>query len=395
MADGTRLMPAAEARREDWEAGGFALYVHWPFCQAKCPYCDFNSHVARTIDQERWARAYQAEIARAAKEVPGRILRSIFLGGGTPSLMEPETVEAVIGAARATWGFSNDIEITMEANPTSVESGRFRGYRAAGVNRLSLGVQALNDRDLRALGRLHSAEEAVRAFGVARDSFERVSLDLIYARQGQEPEAWKAELGEALRLAAGHLSLYQLTIEDGTAFGDRFAAGKLRDLPDEDRAADLWDITQRLTEAAGLPAYEVSNHAMPGQESRHNLVYWRGGDWVGVGPGAHGRLTLDGVRTGIETERAPTGWLRAVEQNGTGESAREALSEVEAAEERLMMGLRLSEGVELGRLLALEDLAARAMPLAELGLVALEDGRIRATVVGRPVLNAVLRDLLA
>ncbi len=179
MADGTRLMPAAEARREDWEAGGFALYVHWPFCQAKCPYCDFNSHVARTIDQERWARAYQAEIARAAKEVPGRILRSIFLGGGTPSLMEPETVEAVIGAARATWGFSNDIEITMEANPTSVESGRFRGYRAAGVNRLSLGVQALNDRDLRALGRLHSAEEAVRAFGVARDSFERVSLDLI------------------------------------------------------------------------------------------------------------------------------------------------------------------------------------------------------------------------
>ncbi|TNC48200.1 coproporphyrinogen III oxidase [Rubellimicrobium rubrum] len=388
-------MPEAGTRAKDWEAGGFALYVHWPFCQAKCPYCDFNSHVARTIDQVRWARAYEAEIARAAREVPGRVLRSIFLGGGTPSLMEPETVEAVVGAARAAWGFSNDIEITMEANPTSVEAGRFRGYHAAGVNRLSLGVQALNDRDLRALGRLHSAEEAVQAFGMARDSFERVSLDLIYARQGQTPDDWAAELSQALGLAAGHLSLYQLTIEDGTAFGDRFAAGKLRGLPDEDRAADMWDITQRLTEAAGLPAYEVSNHAAPGQESRHNLVYWQGGDWVGIGPGAHGRLTVDGVRAAIETERTPGRWLQMVEQNGSGESQRENLRALEAAEERLMMGLRLAEGVEMDRLRMLDGLVGRTDSLADMGLVDIREGRLCATTAGRPVLNAVLRELLA
>jgi oxygen-independent coproporphyrinogen-3 oxidase len=394
LADGA-LLPGAEVAGEDWEAGGFGLYVHWPFCQAKCPYCDFNSHVARSIDQSAWARAYEAEIARMGREVPGRVLRSIFLGGGTPSLMEPETVEAVIGAARAAWPFSNDIEITMEANPTSVEAGRFRGYRAAGVNRLSLGVQALNDRDLRALGRLHSAEEAVEAFGMARDVFERVSLDLIYARQGQDAEAWEAELREALRLAAGHLSLYQLTIEEGTAFGDRFAAGKLRDLPDEDRAADLWDITHRLTEEAGMPAYEVSNHAAPGGESRHNLVYWRGGDWVGVGPGAHGRLTLGGVRTGIETERAPGKWLQMVGRDGSGETVREALTALEAAEERLMMGLRLAEGVELARLGALEGLGARVTALEELGLMEVAEGRLRTTSAGRPVLNGVLRELLA
>lgn len=394
MADGA-LLPGAAVAAEDWEAGGFGLYVHWPFCQAKCPYCDFNSHVARSIDQGAWARAYEAEIARAAREVPGRVLRSIFLGGGTPSLMEPATVEAVVGAARAAWPFANDIEITMEANPTSVEAGRFRGYRAAGVNRLSLGAQALEDRDLRALGRLHSAEEAVAAFGLARDLFERVSLDLIYARQGQTPEAWAAELSQALSLAAGHLSLYQLTIEEGTAFGDRFAAGRLRDLPDEDRAADLWEVTQRLTEAAGLPAYEVSNHAAPGQESRHNLVYWRGGDWVGVGPGAHGRLTLGGTRTGVETERAPGAWLARVAREGSGESGRERLSQVEAAEERLMMGLRLAEGVELARLAALPGLPQRATGLAAMGLVEISEGRLRATAAGRPLLNAVLRELLA
>ncbi len=396
---GDALLPSAALAGEDWEAGGFGLYVHWPFCQAKCPYCDFNSHVARRIDQGAWARAFESEIARVGREVPGRVLRSIFLGGGTPSLMEPETVAAVIGAARAAWPFSNDIEITMEANPTSVEAGRFRGYRAAGVNRLSLGVQALNDRDLRALGRLHSAEEAVAAFGIAQDTFERVSLDLIYARQGQTAEAWEAELGQALRLVrgdgTGHLSLYQLTIEEGTAFGDRFAAGKLRDLPDEDRAADLWDLTQRLTEGAGLPAYEVSNHSGPGEASRHNLVYWRGGDWAGVGPGAHGRLTLGGVRTGIETERAPGTWLRAVERDGSGEAGREALEAVEAAEERLMMGLRLSEGVETARLGALAGLSARVAGLEELGLVEVAEGRLRATAAGRPVLNAVLRELLA
>ncbi len=381
--------------QEDWQAGGFGLYVHWPFCQSKCPYCDFNSHVASRVDQTRWAAALVAEIARAGAETPGRTLRSIFLGGGTPSLMDPATVDAVIAAARAAWPFANDIEITMEANPTSVEAGRFRAYREAGVDRLSLGVQALNDPDLRALGRLHSAEEARRAFAIARDTFERVSLDLIYARQGQLPEAWEAELTEALRLAGGHLSLYQLTIEDGTAFGDRMAVGRLPGLPDEDRGADLWDMTQRLCEAAGLPAYEVSNHAGPGQESRHNLIYWRGGDWVGVGPGAHGRLTLGGRRRATEALRAPGAWIEAVERRGSGEVSREVLSPREAAEERLMMGLRLREGVAVDRLAALGDLAPRIGELEELGLAELKAGRLRTTAQGRPILNAVLRALLA
>lgn len=375
------------------EDAGFALYVHWPFCQSKCPYCDFNSHVAPVVDQGRWARALASEVARHAAETGPRVLRSIFFGGGTPSLMAPETVAAVIEAAHA-WPWANDVEVTLEANPTTVESGRFRAYREAGVNRVSLGVQALNDADLRALGRRHTAAEAVAAFGVARDAFERVSLDLIYARQGQSVEAWEAELREALALAAGHLSLYQLTVEDGTAFGDRLRAGKLRGLPDEDRAADLWDVTQALTEAAGYPAYEVSNHARAGAESRHNLLYWRGGDWAGVGPGAHGRLSL-GARTATEAHRAPGRWLEAVEREGSGDSAREALTDVEAAEERLLMGLRLSEGVDMARLSALGGLPGRAARLAEDGVVALAEGRISATARGRPVLNAVLSALLA
>ncbi len=400
MADGAPLARIEGAEpREDWEAGGFGLYVHWPFCLAKCPYCDFNSHVARTVDQRRWAEALSAEVARAAAETPGRVLRTVFLGGGTPSLMDPETVDAVLRAARRAWPQANDVEVTMEANPTSVEAGRFRAYAQAGVNRLSLGVQALNDADLRGLGRMHSAAEAVAAYRLARETFGRVSLDLIYARQGQPPEAWRAELARALDLVGGegggHLSLYQLTIEEGTAFGDRFRAGKLRDLPDEDRAADLWDLTQAMTEAAGLPAYEVSNHAVPGQEGRHNLLYWRGGDWAGVGPGAHGRLTLEGTRTATEAERAPGRWLERVEREGSGEAEREALSPEEAAEERLLMGLRLAQGIELGRLHALPQLPARAAALKEMGLVALEGGRLRATPAGRPLLNAVLRDLLA
>ena len=379
----------------DWEAGGFGLYVHWPFCQSKCPYCDFNSHVAARVDQRRWARALGAEIARVGVETEGRLLRSIFIGGGTPSLMDPETVEAVLSSARAAWPLANDVEVTMEANPTSVEAGRFRAYREAGVGRLSLGVQALDDADLRALGRLHSAEEARRAFAVAGDVFERVSLDLIYARQGQTVEAWRAELAEALALAGGHLSLYQLTIEEGTAFGDRLRAGRLRGLPDEDRGADLWDATQAMCEAAGMPGYEVSNHAGPGQESRHNLIYWRGGDWAGVGPGAHGRLTLEGTRVATEAIRAPGAWIEAVECRGSGEASREALTPREAAEERLMMGLRLREGVAVARLAALDGLAVKAVDLEEMGLVALGDGRLRATDEGRPVLNGVLRALLA
>jgi putative oxygen-independent coproporphyrinogen III oxidase len=371
----------------------FALYVHWPWCQAKCPYCDFNSHVPGRVDHDAWAEALVAEIARAGAETGPRVLRSIFFGGGTPSLMEPETVRAVIDAARLAWMPANDLEVTLEANPTSVEAGRFRGYRDAGVNRVSLGVQALNDRDLHALGRRHSAEEARRAFALARDAFERVSLDLIYARQGQTPEAWEAELREALAMSAGHLSLYQLTIEPGTAFGRRFEAGSLRDLPDEDRAADLWDVTQRLTAEAGLPAYEVSNHAEEGAESRHNLVYWRGGDWVGVGPGAHGRLTLGGTRYATEAHRDPMAWLRAA-RAGSGESARAALTDEEAAEERLLMGLRLREGVRRDGLRAL-DYADRAAELEELGLLTITPERLTATEAGRPVLDAVLRRLLA
>lgn len=365
-----------------------ALYVHWPFCQAKCPYCDFNSHVSREVDHGAWSQALASEVRRAAGETPGRVLASVFFGGGTPSLMAPATVEAVLGAARA-WPWANDVEITLEANPTSVEAGRFRLYRDAGVNRVSLGVQSLRDADLRALGRLHTAAEALRALEVARATFARASLDLIYARQHQTAPAWEAELSEALALGLGHLSLYQLTVEDGTAFGDRHRLGRLRGLPDEDLGADLWEVTQGLTAAAGLPAYETSNHARPGEESRHNLAYWRGADWHGIGPGAHGRLTLGGRRLATETHRAPAAWLLAA-QAGRGESARTPLSEAEAEEERLLMGLRLREGTPLP-----PALRPRAQALAADGLVTVGEGRVALTDRGRPVLDAVLRALLA
>ncbi|GGL55254.1 radical SAM family heme chaperone HemW [Wenxinia marina] len=378
------------------EGGGFGLYLHWPFCQAKCPYCDFNSHVVSRIDQNRWADAYEAEIARAARETEGRVLRSMFFGGGTPSLMHPEVVDRAIAAARAAWPAANDIEITLEANPTSVEAERFRGYAAAGVNRVSVGLQSLRNDDLRRLGRLHSAEEARAAVAVARDVFPRVSFDLIYARQDQSVEDWREELAEALAMAADHLSLYQLTIEDGTAFGARAAAGGLRGLPDEDRAADLWEATQAACAAAGLPSYEVSNHAREGAESRHNLIYWRGGDWVGIGPGAHGRLTLDGRRIATETPLAPGEWLARVEEAGSGESLREEVSRENWLAELLMMGLRLREGIDLGRVepLGAAALEGRIGGLEELGLLERVDGRLRTTVTGRPVLNAVLRELL-
>ena len=380
---------------EDWQAAGFGLYLHWPFCQAKCPYCDFNSHVVAAIDQDRWARAYAAEIARVAAETEGRVLRSVFFGGGTPSLMAPHVVETVLEAVRAAWPLANDCEITLEANPTSVEADRFAAYAAAGVNRVSLGVQALNDADLKALGRLHSVADALAAFDIARSVFGRVSFDLIYARQGQTVAAWEAELRRALELAADHLSLYQLTIEDGTAFGDRLKAGRLRDLPDEDRAADLWELTQAMTAEAGFGAYEVSNHARNGAESRHNLIYWRSGDWAGIGPGAHGRLTLDGMRYATETPLGPVDWLRAVERDGSGEAGRVPLSDRERLEEMVMMGLRLSEGVALDRLARLGgDLSHNINSLEDSGLVTAETGRLRATAAGRPVLNAVLARLL-
>ncbi|MCL4155215.1 UNVERIFIED_CONTAM: hypothetical protein GTU68_030977, partial [Idotea baltica] len=266
------------------------VYIHWPFCQAKCPYCDFNSHVSSNVDQTAWVRAYLSELDRLAELTPNRIVSTVFFGGGTPSLMLPDTVAAIIERVRQNWRCTNDIEVNLEANPTSVEASRFRGFQQAGVNRISMGIQALNDQDLKLLGRLHSVAEAQKAFDIARNIFDRVSFDLIYARQNQSAAEWEAELTQALGMAVDHLSLYQLTIEEGTAFGDRFARGGLRGLPTDDLSADLYELTQSITSDHGFSAYEVSNHAKTGQESRHNLVYWRGGDYVGVGPGAHGRF---------------------------------------------------------------------------------------------------------
>ncbi len=382
---------------EDWRNGGFGLYIHWPFCQSKCPYCDFNSHVAETIDQDRWARAYISEIRRYAAQTKDRVLNTVFFGGGTPSLMKPETVNAILDEVRAGWTLANDLEVTLEANPGSVEAGRFAGYADAGVNRISMGFQALNDRDLKRLGRLHSVEEARQAYDIAQECFDRVSFDLIYARQDQSLTYWRAELSEALSMGVDHLSLYQLTIEQGTAFGDRYNAGRLRGLPEDDDAADMYLATQEICEKAGMPAYEVSNHAQSGQESRHNLIYWRYGDYVGIGPGAHGRLTLGGNRYATDTLLAPGAWLKAAEV-GSADKGRTLLSGTDQAVEYLMMSLRLSEGSSIERY---QQLNGDALPdraighLTDLGLVRVSGGYLKATTMGRPVLNGVLRELLA
>jgi oxygen-independent coproporphyrinogen-3 oxidase len=380
----------------DGSGAGFGLYIHWPFCQAKCPYCDFNSHVAGQIDQSRWLRAYLSEIDRIGQETAGRQLQSVFFGGGTPSLMAAETVCGILDRVRATWNVANDWEVTLEANPGSVEAGRFRDYRAAGVNRLSMGIQAMNDADLRRLGRLHTAAEAAAAFDIARSCYDRVSFDMIYARQDQSPQDWAKELRHALGMAVDHLSLYQLTIEEGTAFGDRLSRGGLPGLPDEDRSAAMYEITQDLCNAAGMPAYEVSNHARPNAESRHNLIYWQGGDYAGIGPGAHGRLTLNGGRWTTEALRAPGAWLAAVEGTGSGELPRDALAPAACAQEYLLMSLRLSEGMNATRFQAM---AGQPLPedavqeLCALGLLQVTDTRVCATQRGRLVLNAVIRRL--
>lgn len=382
---------------EDWQDGGFGLYLHWPFCASKCPYCDFNSHVAASIDQRRWMRAYLGEITRIGTETSGRVLNTVFFGGGTPSLMDPEIVAAILERIRSTWPVANDLEVTLEANPGSVDAARFHAYAAAGVNRLSMGVQALNDPDLKRLGRLHSAAEARAAFEVARGAFPRVSFDLIYARQHQSAAAWVAELREALAMAVDHLSLYQLTIEDGTAFGARHFAGRLEGLPDDDLAADMYLITQDILADFGMPAYEVSNHARDGAESRHNLIYWRYGDYAGIGPGAHGRLTLGGLRFATETPRAPTAWLERVEREGHGEVPRERLSQGDQAAEYLMMALRLSEGLDLDRHARLAGNAISRETISrleDLSMVVRDGSRLRATVAGRAVLNAVIRELM-
>ncbi len=378
---------------------GFGLYVHWPFCLAKCPYCDFNSHVRHApIDQGAYVTAFAREMAWFAERSKGRTLSSIFLGGGTPSLMAPETVGAVLEAAAGYWAFAPDVEITLEANPTSVEAEKFGALRSAGVNRVSVGVQALDDAALKFLGRQHTAAEALAAFELAAKTFERVSFDMIYARPGQTVAAWRAELGEALRYAAGHMSLYQLTIEPKTRFADLHAAGKLV-VPEESEALALFDVTQELTAAAGLPAYEVSNHAAPGQECRHNLIYWRYGDYAGVGPGAHSRLTLeDGTRLGCSMLKSPEAWRGQVAGRGHGLQETERLDAGDQADELLLMGLRLGEGISLERHAALGGTPleqARVEALVAEGLVERNAGQLAATAAGRRVLNAVIGYLAA
>ncbi len=397
MSAADRSVSAARVSIPDEPA--FGVYIHWPFCLSKCPYCDFNSHVRREqIDEARWARAFAAEIAATAARVPGRVVSTVFLGGGTPSLMQPRTVGTVLETIARHWQVAPDVEITLEANPTSVEAERFRGYRSTGVNRVSLGVQALDDRALAALGRTHSAREALDAVAVARAVFDRFSFDLIYARPEQSPEQWSRELRTALSQAGDHISAYQLTIEPDTPFAALHAAGKLRP-PDEDAARILYDVTQEICAAHGLPDYEISNHARPGGECRHNLIYWRAHEYAGIGPGAHGRLDIAGNRHATATEKRPERWLARVEQDGVGLVTDDVLTVAEAADEFLLMGLRLAEGIDATRF---AQIAGRPLEpdriamLRQHGLIeTTAEGRMRVTLSGFPVLDSVVADLAA
>ena len=378
-----------------------AIYVHWPFCKFKCPYCDFNSHVREKITHEDWTDAYLKEMRHYRALTGPRHIQSVFFGGGTPSLMEPATVEAVIDCIHDLWGIPQGTEITLEANPTSVEAQKLEGFKAAGVNRVSLGVQSLRDADLKKLGRQHSAADAIAAVKIAAKIFTRYSFDLIYARPDQTPAAWKQELSEALQMAGGHLSLYQLTIEEGTQFHTLHARGELK-IPDNDAGATLYEMTQEMTEAAGLPAYEVSNHAKPGDESRHNLVYWRYGDYAGIGPGAHGRLTLQGEKKATRAHRAPELWMERVRQYGHGAHEMELITPDQRGREMLMMGLRLMEGVDLkafttetGKDFSAFVKTGKVDVLLEEGLLDLSSTTIAATRAGRQRLNAVLAFLLS
>ena len=399
MTDAVRPHPVPPPQAGEGNKEAFGVYVHWPFCLSKCPYCDFNSHVRhQPIDEERFASAFAREIETSAARAPGREVTSIFLGGGTPSLMKPQTVGAILDAIGRHWRVAPNAEVTLEANPTSVEATRFAGYRTAGVNRVSLGVQALDDASLKALGRLHTAREALDAVAIARKSFERYSFDLIYARPDQTPGMWADELKLAISEAAEHLSLYQLTIEEGTPFFGLHAAGRLK-TPDEAVARALYDVTQEVCGQHGLPAYEISNHARAGAECQHNLVYWRGEEYAGVGPGAHGRLDIDGVRHAIATEKRPEAWLMRVEASGHGVVTDDLLNSEERADEFLLMGLRLAEGIDPARY---TDLSGRALDpkriaiLREEGAIVVDDnGRLRVTQSGFPVLDAVVADLAA
>ena len=386
----TLTNPAAQA---------FGVYVHWPFCLSKCPYCDFNSHVRHGgIDQSRYVQAYLREIETTAARTPGRTVSTIFFGGGTPSLMQPETVAAILDGIGRHWSVSPDVEVTLEANPTSVEADRFRGFRAAGVNRVSLGVQALDDKSLKELGRLHTAAEALKAVAIARSVFDRYSFDLIYARPGQTADAWSHELRRAIAEAAEHLSLYQLTIEAETPFYALHRSGKLK-TPDDDAARELYDVTQEVCDKAGFAAYEISNHARAGAECRHNLVYWRGDEYAGIGPGAHGRIESDGRRYATATERRPESWLMRVEGFGHGLVEDEALTREERADEYLLMGLRLAEGIDPQRY---EALSGRPLDQKRIAILREEGavettakGHLRVTQAAFPILDAVVADLAA
>ncbi len=378
-----------------------ALYIHWPFCAAKCPYCDFNSHVRSNIDESLWCDAYLKSLERYAALLPDRTLVSIFFGGGTPSLMSPDTVRAIIDKAQQLWRQVNDIEITLEANPTSVEIGKFRAFREAGVNRISLGVQALNDYDLQFLGREHSAAEAYRAIEIAAEVFDRFSFDLIYARPNQNLKSWREELEMTQQFAPEHLSLYQLTIERSTPFYVQHKQ-KLFSIPDEEVAADFYHVTQDVLGAAGLPAYEVSNHAKLGQESRHNLVYWNYGDYVGIGPGAHGRLTIEGQKQAWREHSAPDIWLERAGRDGNGAHVPELLSSSDMFMEALMMGLRLTSGIDINMLQQKTEIGFEdGVDMAHFQIVcdegwAVRDGKnIALTIEGLLRLNAIVPYLIS
>ena len=382
--------------REDWRNGGFSIYVHWPFCAAKCPYCDFNSHTAISIEERIWLEAYTKEIDRVSRLTGPREVGSVFLGGGTPSLMSPGLVDGILNKISRVWNVDQNCEITLEANPTSVEANKFKGFKVAGINRVSMGIQSLNDNDLKRLGRLHTAKEALASFEIARNVFENTTFDLIYARQNQTIESWKNELKQALSLSLEHMSLYQLTIEPGTAFGEIYANGGLKGLPSDDYASDLFDTTALLCEAHGLPAYEVSNHARSGSECRHNLNYWNYGDYAGIGPGAHGRLSLDGVRYSTEAYRQPDQWLQQVFK-GCGDSLKTTLSDKDQGVEMVLMGMRMKQGISLKRFSTFFGTQIKSNIIADLkeaGLIAVEAGRLRTTHRGTLVLNYVIKEIL-
>ncbi len=382
-------------------AAPLGVYVHWPFCKSKCPYCDFNSHVRDSVEQARWRAALLKELEHAARETPCRRVETIFFGGGTPSLMAPETVAAVIARTMALWDCAAEIEITLEANPTSVEAGRFAALAEAGVNRVSLGVQALDAAALKFLGREHSADEALDALATARQHFARFSFDLIYARPGQTPEAWAAELERALGFAGEHLSLYQLTVERGTRFFTEHARGAFV-LPDEEAAAAMFEATQARLATAGLPSYEISNHARPGAACRHNLIYWRYQDYVGIGPGAHGRFAEGTTKRATRRASGPEAWLDAVERTGHGTAETTVVAGQDLVEEALMMGLRLADGIDralFASVTGADPVAAlgeaRLAPLVKAGFLEIRPDRLRATASGRQRLNALLERLIA